>query len=145
MKKSLFALVAVLLACCAFGAPQYRVKLRASGYTGTETLETFPLLVRISPERIAGFAYADCAADGSDISFALEDGTVLAYDVDTWNAEGESLVWVSIPNFKDGVSFYFRWKDASPQPSRATATTPSFAKSALLLFLIMATKVMQKF
>lgn len=115
------ACVAVL---CAFGlqaAPERRVKMHVAGFTGYYELENFPLLVRISPERIEGFSYDDCAENGADISFTLPDGTLLAHEVDTWNPQGESVVWVSLPKFGQQASFYFRWKDAAPPAVDSTA------------------------
>ena len=109
---------------CAFGlqaAPERRVKMHVAGFTGYYELENFPLLVRISPERIEGFSYDDCAANGADISFVLEDGTLLAHEVDTWNPQGESVVWVSLPKFGQQTTFYFRWKDAAPPEVDSTA------------------------
>ena len=63
---------------------------------GTE-LENFPVLVRISTNRIARFTYDMCAPDGSDIRFSDSSGRSLPMEVEHWNANGESLVWVSVP------------------------------------------------
>ena len=113
-------LVAAGVAAVAIGvlslqaAPERRVKMLVDKYSGYSTLENYPLLVRISPERIAGFSYDDCSEEGADISFALPDGTLLPYEVDTWNPEGESLVWVSLPEMTQQRAFYFRWRDDAP-------------------------------
>ncbi|MBR2920714.1 MAG: leucine-rich repeat protein [Kiritimatiellae bacterium] len=110
------ALFAALFASSLFALPSKQAKLTVSGYQGGETaLENFPLLVRISPERISGFRYDDCALDGSDISFALENGEILPHEIDTWVNGGESLVWVRLPALQGTeTSFYFRWKDSGP-------------------------------
>lgn len=110
------ALFAVLFASSLFALPLKQAKLTVSGYQGGETeLENFPLLVRISPERISGFSYDDCALDGSDISFALENGEILPHEIDTWVNGGESLVWVKLPALQGTeTSFYFRWNDSGP-------------------------------
>lgn len=74
------------------------VQLEITGYSGgEEALEDFPVLLRFSPERLPGFRYADCAEGGADLRFTDADGVLLASEVDTWNPEGESLVWVRIP------------------------------------------------
>ena len=111
-----FALFAALFASSLFALPLKQAKLTVSGYQGGETaLENFPLLVRISPERISGFSYGDCASDGSDISFALENGEILPHEIDTWVNGGESLVWVRLPALQGTeTSFYFRWSDSGP-------------------------------
>ena len=110
------ALFVALFASSLFALPLKQAKLTVSGYQGGETaLENFPLLVRISPERISGFQYDDCALDGSDISFALEDGEILPHEIDTWKRDGESLVWVRLPVLQGTeTSFYFRWNDSGP-------------------------------
>lgn len=110
------ALFAALFASSLFALPSKQAKLTVSGYQGGETtLENFPLLVRISPERISGFSYGDCASDGSDISFALENGEILPHEIDTWVNDGESLVWVRLPALQGTeTSFYFRWNDSGP-------------------------------
>ena len=78
------------------------------GYAGTSTLRQFPALVRIpagSP------VYPDCASDGSDIRFADAEGYVVDHEIDTWNANGESLIWVRVPQLAGtdtALRMYFR-------------------------------------
>ena len=116
-KLSQFA-AACAAVVCAFGAvaqPFYQCEMTVGGYAGSTALENFSVLVRISPERIGGFTYGDCQPNGADISFADMDGNALAHDVDTWNAEGESLVWVKLPTLSGKeTKFRFRWCDATP-------------------------------
>ena len=79
-----------------------------TGYVGTSTLRHFPALVRIpsgSP------VYPDCASDGSDIRFADAEGYVVDHEIDTWNANGESLIWVRVPQLAGtdtALRMYFR-------------------------------------
>ncbi|MBR2981640.1 MAG: DUF2341 domain-containing protein, partial [Kiritimatiellae bacterium] len=73
-----------------------------SGYAGEETLTDFPALVRLNTSTIANFSYDDFLAKDAngvpaDLRFTDAIGTVLDYEIDTWNAEGESLVWVRVP------------------------------------------------
>ena len=58
-------------------------------------LTNFPVLVRLSESAIRGFHYDRCKAD--ELRFALADGTLLAHEIDYWNENGESTVWVSVP------------------------------------------------
>lgn len=75
----------------------------ASGYTAGDTFDDFPMLVRLNPANIDGFSYGDfIQSDYSDIAFFDASGNPLAFDVDTWNASGESLVWVKVPSFAAG-------------------------------------------
>ena len=120
MTKRVFLSVAAVSAVSLFAQPLKTATITVAGYSGSTTLQNFPVLVRVSPERIAGFAYSDCAADGADLSFAFENGTILPHEVDTWNTAGESLVWVGVPSLSSNMSFRIRWQDANP-PANAPA------------------------
>ena len=74
-----------------------RIPITISGYGGTETLTNFPVLVKLAAGAPAGFDYAECVADGSDIRFADADGTVLAHEIESWDPNGISYVWVRVP------------------------------------------------
>ena len=109
--KGLYILAALaLLAPCALRADPvdwtaYKKGFTVSfpGYRGTTTLENFPVLVRLSAE-LNGFDYARCAANGADLRFSDAEGNLIPSEIDTWNPNGESLVWVKVPVFnKDAI------------------------------------------
>lgn len=52
-----------------------------------------PVLLRLSTE-IPGFDYADFKRSGKDMLILDEESNVLPYEIQVWNEEGESLVWV---------------------------------------------------
>lgn len=84
------------------------VVLTVDGYAASRsTLTDFPVLVRISETGITGFEYDDMMfpSNGDDLCFVAEDGTPLAFDIDTWNPAGESLVWVKLPSMQHGTEF----------------------------------------
>ena len=58
-------------------------------------LTDFVVPVRISEERMPGFYYD--AASINELVFLDEEDTLLSYDVDTWNTNGESVVWLKLP------------------------------------------------
>ena len=90
----------------------HKFKVSFSGYTGSEALANFPVLVKISESRISGFRYADCKRpSGADLRFADADGNLLASEVDTWNTSGESLVWVKVPSLTAAttITAYYGW------------------------------------
>ena len=95
----------------------HSVTFRVAGYTGSETLENFPALVRLSPET-SGFDYDDCAPSGSDLRFAV-DGVRVPHEIETWNPGGESLVWVQIPEMQANSYFtmYFGVKSGHEAPA----------------------------
>ena len=120
LKRLVCEVVAVVsFLASAFAVPQYVVPIEVSGYSGAAALEDFPVLVRLPQS----FDYAHAAAGGADLSFVLADGTTLAHEVDTWNPDGESLVWVKLPRMANGVKFYCRYGDDA-------ATAPSAAETA---------------
>ena len=121
MKQSFFAgLLAAALALA--GGPAraadaltmadfvYTNKLQVSGYTGTETLANFPVLVRISTS-LGDFQYSRMrSSKGGDLAFFAADGTRLASEVDTWTTSGTSLVWVKLPSMAQGTQFFMCYR-----------------------------------
>ena len=65
-----------------------------------------PVLVRLSEDFTHGFTYADFKSSGADLAFFNEAGDVrYAYDVEKWSADGESLIWVWLPDASQGAKF----------------------------------------
>ena len=60
-----------------------------------------PTLMKISTSLIDGFNYPD-AGNGTHFEITDENGAILPYEIDTWNPDGESLLWVKVPVFVDG-------------------------------------------
>ncbi|NLC81634.1 MAG: DUF2341 domain-containing protein, partial [Lentisphaerae bacterium] len=72
------------------------IGITTSGYAGSAPLTNFPLLVRLSTA-ITGFNYTLCQTNGADLVFQDADENVLPHEIDTWNTNGTSLVWVCVP------------------------------------------------
>ena len=102
MKKLMLSLVA---ACAAAVGAQgatidemsfaYKAELTVAGYSGASEVKDLPVLVRLAEGAPVGFSYATC--DKDSLRFADASGNLIPHEIDTWNAEGESLVWVKIP------------------------------------------------
>ena len=97
-------LTGVCLAAClhvvAFEPTMFasKVDFTVDGYTGSSELQNFPVLVRISSSTIPEFRYSLFnTSDGSDIAFGDAEGNEYPHEIDTWNPDGESLVWVRVP------------------------------------------------
>ena len=61
-----------------------------------------------------GFSYAGYAADASDLRVTdLATGTLLPYEIETWNTSGTSVVWVKVPTFSSATKLVFSGGDAS--------------------------------
>ena len=136
MKRT--ARLPLLAAVLALAAPDARADvsdyrhcatLTVAGAADGVSLAHFPVLVRLSPERIGGFDYAQLASpqDGADLRFTDADGNFLAHDIDTWNPQGESLVWVGVPTLEPGATIVARWGNASPAEANDPATVWSDA------------------
>ena len=76
-------------------------------------LSDFPALVRLSSS-IEGFSYSDFRqGNGEDLAFLDASGNLLVHEIDTWNEDGESLVWVKIPRFMRGTKIYMVYGNSS--------------------------------
>jgi hypothetical protein len=89
--------------------PGYEVEI-SYGPTGVADVAGFVAMVAIDATRID---YAHAAADGSDLAFVGDDGqSPLAHEIESWNAAGESIVWVKLPALlSSGGSFFMRYGD----------------------------------
>ena len=82
------------------------------GYTGTAALTDFPVLVKVSTNDIAGFSYTDCRKpDGGDLRFADDEGHLLVSEVESWDTNGVSTVWVKVPSLSSSTTIkaYYGW------------------------------------
>ena len=95
-------------------------QMEVPGYSESETLHDFPVLARLGPSTVPGFSYAAC--NPNTMRFYLADGTVLAHEVDTWNPEGTSLVWVRFPNLEIGAAAYLGWDPEEPSALPAVSS-----------------------
>jgi hypothetical protein len=77
----------------------YKLKIQVAGYNRDETLQDFPMLVRLGTN-VPGFSYQQFASPtGGDLRFADSSGTVsLPYEIDQWNdTNAMSTIWVQVP------------------------------------------------
>ncbi len=88
--------------------------LTTSGYSGSEVLTDFPVLVRIKPGSPSGFAYSDMMFPdtGKDLGFVDMEGNGLAFDLDEWNTSGTSIYWVNVPIVTNGTQFVMVYRSA---------------------------------
>ncbi|MBQ3811581.1 MAG: DUF2341 domain-containing protein, partial [Kiritimatiellae bacterium] len=69
--------------------------------------ENVPVLLRLSEAAVRGFYYGDVTSSGFEIVDAA--GRLLPFEIDTWDETGESLVWVLLPDYRDGATFTVRY------------------------------------
>ena len=88
-----------------------------TGYTGTETLTNFPVLVEVRKNDNNGFSYDDFYhTGGRDIAFVDDKGRVIPHEIDTWNPNGMSLIWVRIPEMNNGTTFTMCYRSPLVNP-----------------------------
>ena len=93
-----------------------------NGYTGAETISNFPVLVKVSTNGIPGFLYTDCIKpNGGDLRFSDAEGNVLDSEVDTWDTNGVSTIWVKVPSLSAATTIkgYYGWAFAPVVDSKA--------------------------
>jgi len=74
------------------------MKVTFKGYSRSETLQDFPVLIRLSTN-LPGFNYSHFSSpSGADLRFTDAGGTrIIPSEIDQWNPNGESTVWVQVP------------------------------------------------
>lgn len=109
----------------ALATDNYRLLLTmtATGYDGAGALANFPVLVRLS-SAIDGFD-ASSVRSPAEIRFADANGNLIPHEIDTWDPDGESTIWVSVPSLSGtDTSFTMCWSPAHGTTPQA-ALTPS--------------------
>jgi len=115
----------------AMSAWSHGARIAFPGYAGSETLVNFPMLVRLDAANVPGFSYAQLAfGNGSDLRFTDANGVELSYEIESWNPNGTSLVWVRVPSLSKGGSIIAYWGNPS-----ATATISPDALGGLAMWL----------
>jgi hypothetical protein len=93
-------------------SPDYgsRTRVFFSGYNRGETLTDFPVLVNLSTN-LPGFSYHQFASpSGGDLRFADESGYLpIPYEIDQWNTNGVSSVWVNVPSLSTTNDFVWAY------------------------------------
>ncbi|MEM7390806.1 MAG: hypothetical protein AAF492_00540, partial [Verrucomicrobiota bacterium] len=93
----------------------HRAKVTFCGYGQSETLVDFPALVTLSTN-IPGFDYSRFASiTGGDLRFFDAGLAVeLTFEIETWNTNGDSHVWVQVPSIVGSSScVYAVWGSAA--------------------------------
>jgi autotransporter-associated beta strand protein len=78
------------------------------GYQNEARLTNFPALIVLSKNALNGsnmYAMLSNPANGYDLRFATTDAvpTLLSFEVESWNTNGDSHVWVRIPTLDPGT------------------------------------------
>ena len=124
MRKTLLPLLAAVAAALplsAFALPrpadatisfERGAQFEVAGYDAAKSaLADFPVLVRIADGSPSGFAYSQLhsPSDGADLCFIDMLGNGLPFEIDTWDPDGTSLIWVKLPSMSQGTQFVMCW------------------------------------
>lgn len=75
-----------------------------TGYTNAETLVNFPVLVVLNTS-LPGFSYDQLVSPGNaDLRFVEARGGELNYEIESWNPNGSSFVWVQLPELNPATT-----------------------------------------
>jgi len=93
----------------------HRTALVFDNSAAAEDLIDFPVLVVLHPGCID---YTQINSDGSDIRFLDSDYTLLSYEIEQWNPNGYSYIWVKVPRIDarsktDFIYLYWGNSDAA--------------------------------
>ena len=113
--------------------PGFRLPVTFGGYSAAEPLTNFPALVVLN-EGLPGFLYNQFAkTQGGDLRFyAADEGMELPYEVEQWNTNGSSYVWVRVPVLTNNTMVLAEWGRTN-QADRTpwTSNTATWAQSYL--------------
>jgi hypothetical protein len=131
---SAWALVSSPFSTVTLNPPDFgsRMKINFTGYNRGETLTNFPVLVNLSTN-LPGFSYRQFASpNGGDLRFTDAGGaSLISHEVDEWNPNGTSSVWVNVPSLSttnDCIWAYWGNPTATSPPAYTTngAVWPNF-------------------
>lgn len=103
------------------GSFENNLRIRFDGYDREETLRDFPVLVVLDTS-ITNFSYSGfLSSPWNDLRFADDNGVELLYEVEQWDTEGKSYIWVQVPALTQGMAIWAYWGNtALSAPSYAT-------------------------
>ncbi|HSY43084.1 MAG TPA: DUF2341 domain-containing protein [Candidatus Acidoferrum sp.] len=91
-----------------------RMQISFPGYNRGEALTNFPALVTFSTN-LPGFSYKQFASpNAGDLRFTDGSGyTLIPYEINQWNTNGTSTVWVNVPSLSADTSIWAYWGNSA--------------------------------
>jgi hypothetical protein len=112
-----------------------RMKISFPGYGASAVLANFPALVQFSNSE-EGFSYSSFASPtGGDLRFTDAGGlTLLPHEIDQWNTNGVSSVWVQVPALSGtNTSIWAYWGNSAATNPPAWTTNGAVWQPVYLL------------
>lgn len=89
------------------------MKISLNNLFESEALADFPLLVKLDSSHID---YSLCSPGGSDLRFKDSNLQALSYEIESWDASGDSYVWVKVPSISSVNDYiWLYYNSANPQ------------------------------
>ena len=106
-------------------SPVCKMRLSFGGYGRQEALTNFPVRITFSPTMTNGFAYAQFASvKGYDLRVMnAQETQELNYEVESWDPNGESTVWVQVPLLTDTTQLVASWGNPAYAQAPAACVT----------------------
>jgi hypothetical protein len=103
-----------------------QMKISFAGYNRPTTVSNFPILVKLSTA-VSGFAYSQFMSPvANDLRFTDADGNVLNHEIDQWNTNGVSTVWVNVPTIASSADYIMAyWGNRADTTPPASTTNGS--------------------
>jgi uncharacterized repeat protein (TIGR01451 family) len=104
----------------------YKSRISFCGHDQDASLTNFPVLVELG-STIPGFSYLQFASpEGADLRFSDSNSVaVLNYEIEKWNSNGQSAVWVQIPELTEETSIWAYWGNTNATVAPVYATDGS--------------------
>ena len=119
----------------------YKMKVSVSAYNRNEALTNFPTLILFS-EGLTNFLYSQFASSvGADLRFYdASERALLNHQIETWNTNGTSTVWVQIPRLTNGTTMWACWgNDAMTDPPATSTNGATWSADYAAVFHLHAT------
>jgi len=108
------------------------MKINFAGYNRATAVSNFPFLVKLSTG-LSGFDYSQFMSPvANDLRFTDSSGNVLNHEINQWNTNGASTVWVNVPAIASSTDYIMAYwgnrADISPPASTTNGSVwPDFS------------------
>jgi hypothetical protein len=116
-----------------FHESKYRMKVSFPTYSKNETLTNFPVLL-VFNQSITNFQYGKFSSPvGGDLRFRDSDNsTLLNYEIERWDTNGDSLVWIQLRALESSTNFIWAfWGGGDTNAPVCTTNGSTWSESYL--------------
>lgn len=104
---------------------RYNAPIQFSGYTKSETLTNFPVLVLLGANTVSNFNYNQVSStNGYDLRFFSSNRTaVLNHEIENWDPTTNAAIWVQVPVLTSNTTIWAYWGNANATSAPAYYST----------------------